>query len=223
MTLTDPNLGYLLLLIGLWCSVFSIYKPGTGLFEPLSALGLIGAILIMASLPTNWIGAGLVIVGVLAFLLVPLYRKFPALFALVGLALQTAGGLVLYDGLAVSPLILAATVIGSFGLFLFVLRPLLVKQSQAPVVSGDESIIGKSGYVTKTLDPVGTVNIGGESWTAYSTTPLQPGERVTVIDKEGLRLVVEKTKAKRLPLEHEANEEKLPGEDSPMQAVKREE
>jgi membrane-bound serine protease (ClpP class) len=202
VTLTDPNLGYLLLLLGLWGVVFSIYKPGTGLFEPLAVLALIGAAFVLAALPTNIVAAALVGIGVLLFTLAPALPRFPWPFAVGALGLQALGSIFLYNlGVAVSPLMLGAGLVATSGIFLLILLPLMRKQRSSPVVSDDESIIGSGGYVTKALEPHGTVNIRGELWSASAAGggALAAGERVKVVDKEGLRLIVTQDKRKRTP------------------------
>ena len=61
----------------------------------------------------------------------------------------------------------------------------------------DEPLIGTEGYVQRALDPVGTVYVRGESWTARSEAPLAAGTEVAVVDQEGLTLFVEAIKHKR--------------------------
>ncbi|HVU13065.1 MAG TPA: hypothetical protein VHD90_17425, partial [Phototrophicaceae bacterium] len=50
----DPNLVYLILIVGLWLSVTAFHIPGTGIAEVLAAVGVISSLVILASMPTNW-------------------------------------------------------------------------------------------------------------------------------------------------------------------------
>jgi membrane-bound serine protease (ClpP class) len=219
---SDPNLTYLLLIVGLWASVFGLYISGTGLVELLAAIGMIGALLALAANPaTNWIFAVLIGAGVLSYTLLPLYKREWARWAPLGLALQAISSFFLFTDTAISPVLIGVTVAISFGLYQLVLLPFHRKQVSPPVVGEDEPIEGAYGYVVKPLDPVGTVNVDGELWTAYSAEPLPSGTYVQVISREGLRLRVERAKLKQAPhLAQTEDAEALP--DLPLRALREE-
>ncbi len=65
----------------------------------------------------------------------------------------------------------------------------------------DQPLIGSYGYVQSALDPVGTVYVHGESWTARSDHKLKTGTEITVVDQAGLTLFVEAVKQKHSPEE----------------------
>jgi membrane protein implicated in regulation of membrane protease activity len=65
----------------------------------------------------------------------------------------------------------------------------------------DEPITGQLGYVQRTVDPVGTVYVRGESWTARSDEKLAAGTEISVVEQDGLTLYVEAVKHKRQPEE----------------------
>lgn len=198
VVLQDPNFIYLLLLLGLWAAVLGIYSPGTGIIETAAFLALAGAFVLMALNPaTSWFAVIALVVGVLWYLLTPLFRHDLARLGLIGLALQVIGGLALFSDRPVSPAFIAITAGLSLAFFQLVLVRFLKRQSHP--TADEELAPGATGWVVKTLDPVGTVNVQGELWTAYSDDVLQPGERIAVIEKEGLRLHVEKAKPKRHP------------------------
>lgn len=205
MIFSDPNVVYLLLLLGLWSSVFGLYIPGTGVLEVLALLTVIGSLLALAVNPaTNWLAAILIGVGVLGYMFIPLYRRAWARFAGLGLVAQAVGGLFLFNATtsaSVSPLFVTFTVGLSFLFYKFVLLPFAEKQSHQPVLGDEELLPGAFGTVVKALDPVGTVNVRSELWTAYADEPIAAGEHIMVISKEGLRLFVEKAKHKRRPLQ----------------------
>jgi membrane-bound serine protease (ClpP class) len=200
MIFADPNVIYLLLLVGLWASVFGIYIPGTGVVEGVAVVTLAGALIALVSNPaTNWLAVLLIGAGVLGYMLIPLYRHSLARLALVGLILQAVGGIFLFSGTSVSLLIIVATIGITLFFYQFALLRILEKQTNEPSVGDEELLPGSLGQVSKALDPVGIVNVRSESWTAYSNEPLQPGETIVVVAKEGLRLYVEKAKPKRRP------------------------
>lgn len=193
----DPNIVYVVLIVGLWVGVTAVYMPGTGVMEvlALAALGL-GAYLLL-SMPTNWVAVLLMVVGVLGFIIMPFIKQQWAMLAPVGLALQGLGGLMLFDGMSISPVVIAVMLVIPFMYHSFVLLPMLERIRAQGTVDKDELIIGMDGRVVKALDPVGTVNVNSELWTATSDEIVESGERVTVVDRDGLQLIVIRSKRKR--------------------------
>ncbi len=213
----NPNITYLLLIVGLWASVFGLYIPGTGVVEIFAAIAMGAALLALAANPaTNWLFAVLLGAGVLGYLLLPLYRREWARFGLLGLILQAIGGLFLFSQTLVSPVLIGVTVAISFAIYQLVLLPFHRKQTSEPVVGDAELLSGAFGYVVKPLDPVGTVNVNSELWTAYSNEHLPSGEYVQVSSKEGLRLYVVRAKHKHAPPLAEMEEAAPP--ELPLQA-----
>ncbi len=202
MLLTDPNVVFVILLVGLWASVLAVYVPGTGLWEIIALVVLAAALYLLSTLPTNWMAVLALVAGTLDFLVIPLYRQRLTALAVGGLLLQVVGSILLFNGLSVSWVAIAATVGISVAFYQFVLLPAQTTRIY-PVVQDDETLLpGSLGRVVMPLNPVGTVNVRGELWTAYSDHPLQAGEEITVVEKEGFRLHVEKVKAKRKPQEN---------------------
>jgi membrane-bound serine protease (ClpP class) len=193
----DPNVAYLILLVGLWLSVTAAYVPGTGLIEVLAAVGVVVSVLVLSTLPTNWLALVAIVVGAVGFFVMPFLRWRSVAVALVGLALQVLGGLTLFNGTMVSlPLIAVITII-SLLYFRFGLLPVLESQQTKAALIDDQPIIGATGIVQSALNPVGTVRVRGEAWTARSEQPLAAGTAITVVDSEGLTLFVEADKQKR--------------------------
>lgn len=203
----DPTLIYLALLAGLWLAVAAIYLPGTGVVESLAAVVTILAIVALASMPTNWIAVIAVIVGVMGFLILPLLNQRFMVVAIAGLGLQTVGGLTLFNGVSVSWVVVLVTVAASIIYYRYVLTRSLAFQKANPAMIDDQPLVGAFGYVQKPLDPVGTVYVRGESWTARAETdePIPAGAPVVVVDREELTLFVEPVKNKhREPAAEEA-------------------
>jgi membrane-bound serine protease (ClpP class) len=195
--LKDPNIVYLILVVGLWLAAAAVYVPGTGLVEALAGVVVIAGVVALASMPTNWLGVLLVVLGVMIFLVVPFIQRRLAPLAVGGLLLQFAGGLLLFNNMQVSWLLIAVTVGIQLGYLLFVLLPILQKVQPESTADPDAQLIGSRGRVLKALDPIGTVQAGGEIWTATSNRTLTPGTEIVVVDREGLQLYVEAVKSKR--------------------------
>lgn len=201
--LIDPNITYLILIAALWFSVTAVYMPGTGIFEGLALLGVVGSLALLTQQPTNWIAVLLLVIGVLGFLIMPLIEKRFALLSVIGLIFQAAGSLTLYhDGMTVSFPLIVVTIGAALLYHRFALLRVLEAHKQRPAMLDDEPLIGASGYVQKAVDPVGTVYVRGESWTARADLPIVAGTPVIVVDRDGLTLFVEAQKQKHhQPLE----------------------
>ncbi|RMF76234.1 MAG: hypothetical protein D6737_20575 [Chloroflexi bacterium] len=193
----DPNLVYLVLIIGLWTAISAAYIPGTGIAEIAAFVTLGSGIILLTAHPVNWWAFIVLLIGVISFIAIPFISPERARYAESGLALQAIGSVFLIDELAVS-WILVGFVIGMSLLYhRLVLLPILKKHRELPVIDMEADLIGAYGRVIKPLTPIGTVQVNGELWSARSETPLENGETVQVIKREGLHLLVESAKPKR--------------------------
>ena len=200
MPIIDPNIVYLALIFGLWLGVTAAYVPGTGLLELLSAGVMVGAVIALGNMPTNWSAVIIMIVGTLGFIIIPFLKHQLIGLAIGGLVLQAAGSLFMFNGLYVSPMIIGLVIVLSLTYYRYILIPLLERNRLEPVIDENNGVIGERGRVVKALDPIGTVNVRGELWTASSDRPLKAGDDVVVVDREGLNIIVEGVKHKRAPL-----------------------
>ncbi|MAS37515.1 MAG: hypothetical protein CL610_26195 [Anaerolineaceae bacterium] len=200
MPVVDPNIVYLALVIGLWLGVTATYMPGTGLLEIFSGATVIGAVWVLGNMPTNWGAVVVMIVGVLSFIVMPFLKQQFVPLAIGGLVLQAIGSLFMFHGLLVSPVLVALLLVISLIYHRYILIPVLEKARLQASPDEDSLLIGARGRVIKALDPVGTVNIRGELWTATSDHAVAAGEDVIVVEREGLNVVVEGVKHKRAPL-----------------------
>lgn len=197
--LQDPNVLYLMLLFGLWVAAIAIYLPGSGILE-IVALGCLAAVVyILTRAPTNWAAVIVLVIGVLGFLTMPLLLPKAARYALGGLLLQTIGGVTLFYGQSASIVVIALTVAVSFAYHRYLLMPILRRHRELALPSEDDALLGARGRVVKALDPIGTVLVRSEQWTARSDRHLQPGEEIVVLERDGLQLYVEGVKHKRTP------------------------
>lgn len=199
----DPNIVYIVLVFGLWITVTAAYIPGTGLIEGVALAALAAAVLILASMPTNWAGVLILLIGGVGFLLLPFLNQRWARLAEAGLVLQVIGAATLFHGLQVSWLLIAVTVGISVAYHRLVLLPVLERgRQQSAIIDYSNQMIGVSGRVVKPSEKSGNVHIGtvqaaGEQWTAISDYPLRPGEEVVVLERDGLKLYVEGIKHKQ--------------------------
>lgn len=195
--LADPNILYLILLTGLWLGITATYMPGTGLLEVVSVgLTLVG-IWLLSSMAVNWWALGILIIGVVGFLVMPFIHRRYLLLAVGGLILQVIGSLFLLPQTPVSPVVIAATIALALIYHYFALRPALERGRALPVTDDDDSLAGARGRAITSLTPTGSVRVRGESWSARSDLPLEAGDEIIVLERDGLLLHVEGLKHKR--------------------------
>ncbi len=186
-----PDIVYLGLVLGLWLAVTVTIVPGTGLLELLALVGICGSLLLLTGMPVNWLGVLALVAGASAFILLPfLLRPRHTLLTAAGLALQVLGGLLMFPEIRVSPLILGLSVALSLLYWRFALLPVLERVRKAPPAAAFDDFHGETGRVVRALDPVGTVQLRGELWSATSDHPLAAGEEVVVVGREGLNVRV---------------------------------
>lgn len=193
----DINLIYLGLVVSLWIAVTAAYVPGTGLIELIAAAGLFAVFVILVQMSISWFAVLLIAIGISAFIVMPFVNVRYAILALGGLVLQGIGGFFLFPGNdeieRVSLLILGVTLIIPLGYHQFILMPMLQNMKHRPVEDKDRFLVGMTGRVTKTIDPVGTVYANSEHWSAISEDDIviPEGEKVVVVGRQDLKLLVE--------------------------------
>lgn len=195
--LTDPNIVFLLLNIGVLAILIELSSPGGWLAGFIGVVSLALAMYGLGVLPVNWFG---LIFLATAFVLFLLDIKAPTHGGLTaaGVASLIVGALILFNsndaqgfpGVSV-PLVIGSSIFTGaiFLLFLF----FALRAQKVPVRTGQESLVGRIGVARTDLAPRGIVHVGGESWTAQlceGHPPLQRGERVEVVQVDGLRLIV---------------------------------
>ncbi len=207
--IADPNIAYLLLIVGIWALIAEFYHPGALIPGLAGAVCLVLAFIAFESLPVSWIGLGLVIVAMSLFIAdvkAPTHGALTAVgvvsFVLGSLTLFSPadpGGPALLDS-RVSPAVIVVVTLGLLVFFLVALRAGLRAQRR-PALLSSSRLLGEAGYARTALrqeSPGGSVFVRGETWTAVSDDEaISPGEPVEVTDVEGLRLHVRKLRPPR--------------------------
>jgi membrane-bound serine protease (ClpP class) len=200
--LSDPNIAFVLFTIGLYGLIFELQNPNfvTGI---LGALALILAFIGFGSLPLNLAGLLLLGLGIVLFILETQVVSHGLLaiggiicFALGASALYTQPGgdptLPLVE--VATPLIVVVTVTTGLLMGLITLAAIRTRQMPAPSGSvGEPVALGTTGVVQAPLDPLGTVHLGGETWSARTTDerPLDRSTPVRLVGFDGLTAIVE--------------------------------
>jgi membrane-bound serine protease (ClpP class) len=202
LLLTDPNIAFLLLAIGVQAVLIEISSPGGWVAGFIGVVCLTLAVYGMGVLPVNWFG---IIFLLTAFVLFILDIKAPTHGALTtaGVASFIIGALVLFNSPGVPQFqrVSVPLVIGTgfvIGLLFMVILMYALRALQVPISAGIESLIGKTGTARSVVaGGGGQVQLGSELWTAESvdsSESIGKGDRVEVVEVKGLRLKVRKIK-----------------------------
>ena len=190
--IADPNVAYLLLMIGVYGLIFEFYNPGTGVGGVAGIICLLLGAYALQMLPVNYAGLALVIVG-LALLAAEAFTPSFGVLGTGGVIAFLIGSVILFDtdlpGYRVSiPIILAVTA-STAGLVVLVVGA-AIRARQSPVVSGGEALIGAEAVALDDFEGTGSVRAAGEVWRARSERPVAQGAVLTVTSRDGLDLNV---------------------------------
>jgi membrane-bound serine protease (ClpP class) len=195
--LTDPNIVFLLLTIGVQAIIIEISSPGGWVAGFIGIVCLALATYGMGILSVNWFG---LIFLTMAFVLFVLDIKAPTHGALTaaGVGSLIVGALVLFNSPGTPPfervsvpLVIVSSLLSA--IFFFTILTFALRAQKAPIRTGQESLIGRTGTVRSDLKPHGTVQISGELWSAElvaGEAHALKGSRVVVVALDGNRLKV---------------------------------
>ena len=190
--LSDPNIAYLLMTIGTIGIMAELYNPGAILPGIVGAISLILAFYSLQSLPVNYAGVLLVILGIVFFILEATVTSY-GLLAIGGVTSMILGSLMLIksDAEFLQPswgMIVPVVAFAAIATMLIV--GMAVRAMRRQPMTGSEELVGSIGIAKTMLAPQGQLAIHGELWEAVSERPLQPGEQAEVTRVEGLTLYV---------------------------------
>ena len=197
--ITDPNVAYILMMIGIYGLIYEFANPGMILPGVAGAICLILAMFAFQVLPINYAGLALIIVGI-AFMVGEVFVPSFGALGIGGMIAFVIGSVILLDtdvpGMAV-----AWPLIGVFALinaaFFMMVISLVFKARRQPVVSGAEELIGSVGETLEDFVEHGRVRVHSELWTARSSAPLCKGQPIRVVARDGLVLQVEAVETKQ--------------------------
>lgn len=193
--LVNPDVVYLLFVAGLWALVASWTVPGTGVPEVMAAVCLTLSFVGFARLPLNFAGLMLILVSIGLFVADLKYHQSGALLTGGAVALAV-GSLFLFkiegeSRARVSYWLIAVVTLASGGFFGVALTRVMKAQDK-PTQVGPEMVIGATGYVVNEIDPLGTVQVKSELWSALADEPIAAGEEIEVVGVDGLKLRVKR-------------------------------
>ena len=191
--ITNPNIAYILMLIGIYGLILEFYNPGSIVPGTIGAISLVLAMYSFQLLPINYAGMALILLGI-ALMIGEAFEPSFGMLGIGGVVAFVIGSIILIDtdvpGFGIDISVIATFALSSVILLVFVVG-LAIKARKRPVVSGIEELIGSEALVIDDFEQQGTVNIHSENWNAHSDSPLQKGQHVRVIAIDGLTLHVE--------------------------------
>jgi membrane-bound serine protease (ClpP class) len=191
----DPTIAYILMLLGFYGLFFELTNPGAVLPGVVGAISLVLAFYAFQTLPVNYAGLLLIVIGIVLFLLEVKLTSYGAL-TVGGIVSITIGSIMLFDpsqpffrlSLAV---ILPSAFITAF--FFFLIFRLAYKAQKRKPVTGREGIVGMEAVARTDIGPGGgMVQVRGEIWSAWADEQIASGEKVIILSIQALRLKVGK-------------------------------
>jgi len=194
VTLSNPNIAYLLMMIGLAGLYFEFAHPGAILPGVVGGISLILSFFAMQTLPVNYAGVALILFGIILFI-AEIKIVSHGMLSVAGVISLVLGSVMLFESsapaLRVSFAVMIPT-IGVISLFFVTVVSLAVKAQRGKPFTGTEGMIGREGMAVTPVHTGGKVLIRGEYWNASSGEPIEEGTGVRVIGVMGLKLEVEK-------------------------------
>ena len=195
--ISDPNITYILLMLGIYGLFFELYNPGAIFPGVIGGICLILAFYSMHTLPVNYAGLALIILSIILFILEIKIVSHGAL-TIGGIIALFLGSMMLIDpesileAMEISMELIILIVILTAAFFIFAIS-LGIKAQRRKPVTGIEGLIGEIGKTVTRLSPSGGIKVHGEYWNAESSEgDINEGVEVEVIDVKNLILKVKK-------------------------------
>lgn len=196
--ISDPNIAYILLMLGIYGLFFELWNPGAVLPGVIGGICMILGLYAMQTLPVNWAGLLLIFFAIILFLLEIKVTSY-GILSIGGVIAMALGSLMLFKApgtefepvVRVSKQLIFATTLVSTAFFLFIVG-MAVRSQRQPAATGAEGMIGEVGSALTEIAPRGKVRVHGEIWQATSEAPIAAGEQVRVVAVEGLIVRVTK-------------------------------
>ena len=192
--IADPNIAFILLLVGVYGLLFEFWSPGALFPGVLGGISLLLALIALSVLPVQYGALGLLLLGI-ALMLGEAFTPGIGVLGLGGLAAFLVGAFFLFEpegstiDFGVSIPIIIGAAIASAGLSFAVLGAAM-KARRRPAATGAEEMIGSRGQVVEWQAGRGNVRVHGEIWSARSDREVKSGDSVRVMRREGLTLIV---------------------------------
>ncbi len=194
--ISDPNIVYLLLIIGIWGIILEFSHPGFGIPGVVGTIALILAFFGLHTLPINMAGLILLILSFIFFVIEAITPTF-GIFIISGIISFILGSLMLFKKTSEYRIPLSSIILASIltTCFVYFVIWFAWKTKRKKVTTGKEGIIGEEGKTLTDVNPEGMVFVHGEYWKAKSKSGfIEKNKKIKVVDIKGLVLIVEEIK-----------------------------
>ena len=192
-TISDPNIAYILLMIGLAGLYFELSHPGAVFPGVIGGICLVLAFFALQTLPVNYAGILLIVLAIIFFIMEMKITSY-GLLSVAGIISLLLGSLMMFDAsspeMELSWRVLIPTVALVSGFFVVVAGLVFRSQISKPV-TGSLGLVGEIGIVKRALTPEGKVFVHGELWHARAREPIEENTKVRVVKVVNLMLEVE--------------------------------
>lgn len=197
LVITDPSIALILLLIGVYGLFFEFMSPGFAVPGVLGGICLLLALYGLHMLPVNYAGLALILLGI-AFMVAEVFVGSFGVLGMGGVVSFVFGAVILIDtespGFGI-PLGLIVFIAAASAILLVLIGGMALKARRRQVVSGDGALIGSTGQMLSDAENEGWALVGGENWRVRAKAPVQRGQKVRVLARDGLLLQVEPTES----------------------------
>lgn len=191
--LLNPDIAYLILVIALLATMMAVISPGTGVLEIFTLFMWLISGYIIFNMPINYWALGLLLLGVVLFLL-SLRRLKNLVYLGLSIAAVIAGSIFLFDQPgwqpAVNP-VLAVIVSVFVAGFVWIVAQKALEADRIRPTHDLEALIGEIGEAKSIISDEGSVQVAGELWSAKSDQVIPEGSQVRVVGRDGFNLKVE--------------------------------
>lgn len=188
--LADPNIAYILMMLGFYGLLFELQNPGAVLPGVVGGICMILAFFALSTLPVNIAGIALIALAIV-FFIAEIKVTSHGLLAAGGVIAMLLGSLFLFqgEGVRVSFAVIIGATLTTALFFLMVVGAGLRAQRRS-VTTGAAGMLGVHALVIERIAPRGRVRVGGEIWNARSTRDIEVGAEVEIMGVDGLTLNV---------------------------------
>jgi len=192
--ISNPNVAYVLMVLGMMGLYFELSNPGVILPGAIGGISLILAFFAFQTLPVNYAGVLLILLGMILFI-AEIKIVSHGMLTVAGMTAMVLGSLMLFESpdpeLRVSWGVILVTVLATGAFFTVVVAKVFTAHRRRPT-TGLEGLTGIVGVAETGMAPEGKVFVRGEYWDAWSDEPIDAGCRVKVLEVDGMRLKVRK-------------------------------
>lgn len=190
--IANPNIAYIMLLIGLYGIAVEFTHPGSVAPGTVGAICLLLALYAFQLLPVNYAGIALIVLG-LGLMVAEAFAPSFGILGIGGICAFIFGSVVLIDseapGFSINRGLIGGFVLSSAAFFILVLG-MLLKSRHRPVVSGKEELLGAFGEAMEDFPETGRVRVHSETWRARTDQPVHKNDKVRITGLDGLLLSV---------------------------------